>query len=134
MNCVCVFTQLYLPSCIVQGSIRAHSVLSQYLHNPTSLNSCIFVASTTSTFNVFQLSTILCRICIFLCPLDTDSFLTSLIVLSSVYFLFFFHHHQVLVVQLFNSIYYLIYTYQITSVFSILQEVAVPFPLICLHN
>ena len=39
--CVCLF--VYLPSCIIQGSSGAHSVLSPYLHlSNISLNLCIF--------------------------------------------------------------------------------------------
>ncbi|MPC73307.1 hypothetical protein E2C01_067631 [Portunus trituberculatus] len=55
--CVC----LYLPSCIVQGSSRAHSLLSPCLHlSNFSLNLCTLCAVTTSLFNVFHFSTILC--------------------------------------------------------------------------
>ena len=46
---VCV----YLPSCVVQGSSGAHSVLSPYPHiSNISLNLCILVASTISSFNM----------------------------------------------------------------------------------
>ena len=53
--CVCV------PSCIIQGSSGAHCVLSPYLYTTNiSFNLWILVAVTTSPFNPFQVSIILC--------------------------------------------------------------------------
>ncbi|MPC24725.1 hypothetical protein E2C01_017819 [Portunus trituberculatus] len=55
--CVCVC----LSSCIVQGSSRAHSVLSPYLHlSNFSLKLCTLCAVTTSSFNAFHFSIVLC--------------------------------------------------------------------------
>ncbi|MPC64212.1 hypothetical protein E2C01_058323 [Portunus trituberculatus] len=55
--CVCV----YLPSCIVQGSSGAHSVLSPCLHLFNfSLKLCTLCVVTTSLSNGFHFSTVLC--------------------------------------------------------------------------
>ena len=61
----CVTVCVYLPSCIIQGSRGAHSVLSPYLHiSNISLNLCILVAITTSSFNPFQVSSVHVFVCL----------------------------------------------------------------------
>ena len=58
---VCVCVCVYLPSCIIQGSSRAHIVLSPYLYlSNISLKFCTFAAVTISSLNLFQTSTVLC--------------------------------------------------------------------------
>ena len=68
--------RLYLPSCMIQGSSKAHSVLSPYLHiSNISLKSCILVAVTTSSILVHsRYPQFYVENCTFWCPLDTDSF------------------------------------------------------------
>ena len=72
--CMCV----YFPSCIIQGSRGAHSVLYPHFQiSNTSLNLCMLVV-VTSSYHLFQIYTVLCGDLYFLKSFEHRLFLTLL--------------------------------------------------------
>ena len=63
---------VYLPSCILQGSSRAHYVMSPYLYLSNFLKSCMLAASTISSLSPFHTSTVLCGKLYFMTSLEHE--------------------------------------------------------------